>query len=184
MPLTTFIHPLFVGRVEAAANTTFSDTLATAGDFANKPSDTIDILDPAFLDPTTSETKKFSFQAISNANGIVIYFLGGDANDDAFTWNVFGWRNQNGAAELIADGTGILGSQAVVKFPHNGATATSQFWADTIVVSNNYWIKRVQATTIGSNSVAKLWFDTAGYRYYLIEIPTAVGVMSAFFGYW
>jgi hypothetical protein len=46
MILETLSHKLFVARAEAAANTTFSDTLATAGDFANKPASTIDILDP------------------------------------------------------------------------------------------------------------------------------------------
>ena len=184
MPLTTHTHRLFVGRAEAAANSTFSDTLATAGDFANKPTATIDILDPGFLDPTTDINKNVAFLAISKANGIVISLAGGDADDDAFTWKIFGWKNENGPAELVADGTGILGSQAVVKYPHNGAAATSKFWADTLVASNNYWIKRVDATNIGSNSVAKIWFDTAGYRFFLIETPTAVGVMSAFFGYW
>ena len=57
MPLTSFTHSLFVGRAEAAANSTFSDTLTTNGDFANKPTATIDVLDPTFLDPTTAITK-------------------------------------------------------------------------------------------------------------------------------
>lgn len=184
MPLTSFTHRLFVGRAEAAANSTFSDTLATKGDSDNRPTATIDVLDPGFLDPTTEVTKNLSIQAISKANGIVISFAGGNADDDAFTWKIFGWKNQNGPAELVADGTGVLGSQAVVKFPHNGVAVANQFWADTLVVSNNFWIKRVDATDIGSNSVAKVWFDTAGYRYFLIETPTAVGVMSAYFGYW
>jgi hypothetical protein len=184
MPLTTFTHRLFVARAEAAANSTFSDNLATAGDFENKPTATIDILDPGFLDPTTEVNKNGIFRAISKANGIVLSFAGGDADDDAFTWKIFGWKNENGPAELIADGTGILGSQAVVKFPHNEVPVANQFWADTLVVSNNYWIKRVDATDIGSNSVGKIWFDTAGYRFFLIEIPTSVGDMSAFFGYW
>lgn len=185
MNLTTLTHKLFVARVEAAANSTFFDALATGGDFAQKPTTgVIDILDPTLLDPTADTPKNVAYRAISEANGIVLSFAGGDSDDDAFTWRVFGWRNENGPAEIIADGTGILGSQAVVIYPHNGMAATNKFWADSLVVSNNYWIKRVDATDVGSNSVAKVWFDTAGYRYFLIETPTAVGDMSAFFGYW
>ncbi len=183
MPLDTFTHRLFVARPEAAANTTFSDTLTTKGDFANKPSGALDILDPSFLDPTTEVSKDAAFRAISKANGIIFSFAGGDADDDAFTWKIYAWKNENGPAELVVDGTGILGSQAVVKYPHNGATATSKFWADTLVITNERWMKEIEATTEGGNSVSKVWFDTCGYRYFYLEIPTAVGVMSSFFGY-
>jgi hypothetical protein len=117
-------------------------------------------------------------------NGIVFNFAGGNADDDAFTWKIYAWRNENGPATLAATGTGILGSQAVVKYPHNGVAATSKFWADTLVVSNDYWIKEIEATAAGSNSVSSVWIDAAGYRYFYVEIPTAVGVMSSFMGYW
>ena len=183
-PLTTYTNRLFVARPEAAANTTFSDTLATAGDFANKPSGTLDVLDPTFLNPTTEVLKNVARRAITKANGLEFYFAGGDADNDAFTWKIFGWRNENGPARLVADGTGILGSQAVVKYPHNAATATNKFWADTLVVTNERWKKDVEATTAGGDSVSTVWFDTAGYRYFYVEIPTAVGDMSSFFGYW
>jgi hypothetical protein len=183
MPLTTHTHRLFVARVEAAASTDID--LTTQGDFAQKPSTgVIDILDPGLLDPTTDIPKSVAHRAISNANGIVFSFAGGDADDDTFSWNLYGWKNENGPAELVADGTGILGSQAVIKWPHNRVPVANRFWADTIVVSNNYWIKRVDATKTGGNSVAKLWFDTAGYRFFSVEIPTSTGNMSAFYGYW
>lgn len=184
--LETLTHRLFVGRVEAAADNTFNDALATGGDFAQKPTTgVIDILDPSLLDPTTDIAKDVAYRAISKANGIVLSFAGGDADDDAFEWRIYGWRNENGPAEIIADGTGILGSQEVVKYPHNGLPPdATRFWADSLVVINGYWIKRVDATDVGNNSVAKVWFDTAGYRYFMVEIPTAVGAMSSYFGYW
>ena len=185
MPLSTYTNRMFVGRVEAAANTTFGDVLATQGDFAQKPSSVIDVLDPARLDPITESTKNVSHRAISKANGLIFYFAGGDANNDAFTWKVYAWRNENGPAEIVADGTGILGSQAVVVWPHNpGVPVSDRFWSDTLVVSNSYWIKRVQASTIGSNSVAKLWFDTSGYRYFYVEVPISAGVMASYIAYW
>lgn len=180
--LTTLTHKLYVGRQEAAANTTFSDDLATKGDFANKPSDTIDVLDLVKLDPNGGSSPSLFAETI--VNGLVFYFAGGNTDNDAFTWKLFAWRNENGPAELAADGTGILGSQAVVKYPHNGEPATNKFWADTLVVSNDNWQKEVEATAIGSDSVSKVWVDTTGNRFWYVEIPTSVGDMSVFVGYW
>ncbi len=183
--LTTLTHKLFVARQEAAANTTFSDVLATEGDFANKPSATVDVLDLIRLDPNAPTEEGPTFFAETNVNGLEFSFIGGDADGDAFTWKIYAWRNENGPAELAATGTGILGSQAVVKYPHNlDAAATGKFWADTLVVSNDYWQKEVEATAVGSNSVSKVWLDISGRRYWYIEIPSAVGVMAVYGGYW
>lgn len=184
MKLETRVHKIFVARQEAPADSTFSDNLATQGDFANKPDGAIDVLDLIRLDPTVSAEKDPSIFAISKVNGIVFYFAGGDAPDDAFAWNLYAWRNENGPAELAVQGTGVLGTQAVIKYPHNSAPATNKFWADTLEVDNEYWIKEVEATSHGSNSVSKLWLDTAGCRYFYIEIPTSVGDMSCYLGYW
>ncbi len=185
MILTTLSHRLFVARPEAAANTTFSTNLATQGNFANKPTGAIDLLDPAYLDPTVETVKSISVPAVQKVNGLVFYFAGGDAANDIFTWTIFAWRNENGPAEIATDGTGILGTQQVVIYPHNNvATTADKFWADTLVVSNDRWLKEVEATTEGGNSVSKVWLDAAGYRFWYIEIPTSVGVMATYFGYW
>ena len=125
MNLTTLTHKLYVARQEAAANTTFSDTLATKGDFANKPSTSIDVLDVIRLDPLANTVKDPKHFAISEINGITVSFAGGDANDDAFTWTIFAWKNENGPATIVGNGTGILGSQAVVVWPHNPGVAVS-----------------------------------------------------------
>ena len=184
MKVETRVHKLFVARPEAAASSTFSDNLATEGDFANKPDNSLDVLDLIRLDPCTGTDKDPSIFAITKVNGLVFYFAGGNADNDAFTWNVYAWKNENGPAELVTTGTGMLGSQAVVKYPHNFAPATNKFWADTIVIENEYWMKEVEATAEGSNSVSKLWFDSSGYRYFYVEIPTSVGDMSCYVGYW
>ena len=184
MNLTTKSHKLYVARQEAVADNTFTANLATQGNFAQKPSGALDVLDIIRLDPNASEEKDPKVIANSVANGLVFTFAGGAAADAVFSWKIYGWRNENGPAELLADGTGVLGTQAVVKYPHNGATATSKFWADTLVVENEYWIKEVEATASGNNSVSKVWFDTCGYRYFYVEIPTSDGVMASYVGYW
>jgi len=192
MPLTTLSHKLFVARAQAVASSTFSDALATGGDFGSKPTGTIDILDAGFLDPTVGVEKNVSVHPVSKVNGITFSFAGGNANDDTFTWKLFAWRNENGPATLAADGTGILGTQKVVKWPHNNLATTDlndnavdRFWADTIVVSNDYWIKEIEATALGSNSVSNVWIDAAGYRYFFVEIDSQDGSdMAVYFGYW
>ena len=185
MNLTTKSHKLYVARQEAVADNTFTANLATQGDFAQKPSGALDVLDIIRLDPNASEEKDPKVIANSIVNGIVFYFMGGDAPNDTFAWNIYGWRNENGPAELIANGTGVLGTQAVVKYPHNPeAVATNKFWADTLEVDGEHWIKEVEATAHTNNSVSKLWFDTCGYRYFYVEIPTSVGNMAVYCGYW
>ena len=184
MNLTTPSHKIFVARTEAAANTTFSATLATKGDFANKPTGTIDILDPAFLDPITGSAKAVKIIANSDINGLMFSFAGGDTADDAFTWTIFAWRNENGPATIVGNGTGKLGSQRVIKYPHNGlAPDSARYWADTLVITNDRWFKEIEATSVGGNSVSHVWFDACGYRYFLVEMPTSVGVIASYFGY-
>ena len=85
--LTTLTHKLFVGRQEAAANTTFSDTLATKGDFANKPSGAIDVLDLVALDPSVGSNPVHFAETI--VNGLVFYFAGGNANNDEHRQRTF-----------------------------------------------------------------------------------------------
>lgn len=182
--LRTLTHKLFVARQEAAANNTFSDALATAGDFANKPSPTVDLLDLIRMDPNAPSQADPVHFAETIVNGLEFYFMGGNADDDIFAWKIYAWRNENGPAELAANGTGILGSQAVVIYPHNGLAASNKFWADTLVVSNDRWQKEVEATSVGGNSVSKVWLDICGRRYWYIEIPSSVGHMAVYLGYW
>jgi hypothetical protein len=183
MNLTTPFHKLFVARPEAAADSSFSDSLTTKGNFGNMPTGTVDLLNVIQLDPTVdnSSTKVI---ADNLTNGIEFFFAGGNANDDPFTWNLYAWKNENGPARLAAEGTGVLGSQAVIKYPHNGLDATNKFWADTLVVTAERWIKDVEATTAGGNSVSSVWIDSAGYRFWYIEILTSVGDMAVFMSYW
>jgi hypothetical protein len=181
MNLTTVMHKLFVARPEAAANSDFSDNLATEGDFANKPDGAVDLLNIVKNDPTVDGC--VSVIADTVINGIEFNFAGGNADGDAFTWRIYGWRNENGPARVVCDGTGVLGSQAVVKYPHNKVVAPDRFWADTIGITNDRWIKGVEVDSDGGNSVGSCWFDCVGYRYFYVEILTSVGDMSVYIGY-
>ncbi len=194
--LATVYHKLFVARAEADENgaagapAVFNNT--TAGDFASKPTTgVIDILDPPRLDPTTEIISPSVF-AESNINGVIFSFTGGSAAGKTFTYDVFTWANENGPAKHSMNGTGIFGTQKVVKYPHNGAAATSKFWADTLVITWDNHPKETETTDeTGHNSVSEIWFDTTGERYIMIQISdadgstgTEAGDIACYFRYW
>ncbi len=195
MNLTTPAHKIFVARAEAdengAAGAPAIFVNATAGDFANKPSTTIDALDPAFLDPTLGSEKSVEIIANSKVNGIAFSFAGGSAAGKTFTADFFTWANENGPAKHTVNVTAELGTQQVVVFPHNGVTATSKFWADKMTVVWENHVKEVESTDkVGRNSVGEIWFDLSGLRYIFIQISNAdgstgteAGNVSSFFRY-
>jgi len=168
MNLTTVAHQYTIARAIGAADSTFSDNLTTKGDFANMPDSAVDV------------NKSLTNQIIVNG---LSFIFGGVTDNSEFTWKLYGWKNTNGPAELVADGTGIIGSQKMVKYPHNGVEVANVLWADTLVVSNEYWFKEVEATASGNNSVSKIWLDACGYRYWFVEIPTSDTNMCVYYGY-
>lgn len=125
------------------------------------------------------------------ANGIEFMFTAGSAAGKTLGWRILAWRVK-GPARLVGIGTGETGTQAVVTYPHNGLTATNKFWIDNLVVTWSNWPKGIEATDIGnSNSVASVWMDDDGYRYWKIEITDADGVsgteagnVAAWWGLW
>ncbi len=178
--LTTISHQYFVARALAGADTPVD--LATEGDFAQLP----DVLD-LFADDivTPKDTPVFPE---SVANGISFIFAGTAAHSKNVDWRLLAWRNSNGPAEIVGNGTATTGTQAVVVYPNGTATATA-FWCDTITITNGNWIKEMKSTdTSGNNSVAKLWLDTAGYRYFKMEITLPVSnpvtLTASFYGRW
>lgn len=185
--LTTLSHKLRIARNEADEDSALLD-LTTAGDYASKPDPLgatgvgiVDIL----ADKHESETE-------TEVNGIEFFFCGGSAAGKTFGWRLIAWRNSNGMARLMAEGTGELGTQAVVVYPHNGAAATNKFWADNLVITYENWPKEVEATDTGnSNSAASVWMDDSGYRYWKVEITdadgstgTEAGDIASYWGLW
>jgi hypothetical protein len=140
-------------RAEANENTVLLD-LTTDGSDANRPA---------------------TAEGIGKAvDTIYVAFCGGAAADKTFSWKIYAWRGSRGMCELVAYGTGTLGTQAVVKYPHNGETATDRLWADTLVITAQAWPTTVSVIDgAGDNRVAKLKFTANGYRYFYCEITDA-----------
>lgn len=131
-------------------------TLTTAGNYANKPSGAV--------------------QLDCDVNGLQIIICGGSAANKTFSWTLYLYRTANGPAEYAAEGTGILGTQQVVYYPDGGA-ATSKFWADTLVITNQDWLTNVSIIDAGGdNRVGKILLDTCGYAFAYLEITSADGV--------
>jgi hypothetical protein len=183
--LTTLSHKLRIARNEANEDSTLLD-LTAKGDAANRPSvldDTVGV-----IDLLKDEVESVTWMKV---NGIEFYFCGGTAADKTFGWRLLAWR-PTGPARLAAVGTGTLGTQAMITYPHNGLAATNKFWADTLTVTWENWPKQVETTDItGHNTVASIWLDTCGHRYFKIEITdadgstgTEAGSVSSYWGYW
>lgn len=169
--LGTLAHRLFVARAAATEDTLLD--LATKGDFAQKPSGALDLL-KASVAASPETPRDAPIRPVMWANGIAFMFAGSTAAGKTFNWHLKAWLNENGPAKYVAAGTGILGTQAVVKYPHNNVAVANMFWADTIVVTWFDWYKEVKSTTPSTarNSVSEVWLDNAGWRYWLPEIIT------------
>ncbi len=174
--LVTKSSPIFVARNEADENGSGSPApaifaLATESDFAQKPSSALDLAKTDLFVP--KEGQKFGELV---QNGLAFSFSGSSAAGKTFTYDIITWSPKNGPAKHSVNGTGTLGTQQVVKFPHNGEAATSRFWADTLTVEWENHPKEVESTdTIGHNSMAEVWFDGTGIRYVFIQISNADG---------
>lgn len=185
--LTTPIHKIWPLRATGAEDAQRID-LATEGDYEQRPTDALDLLKDA-IDWTDNSVERESLTHDTETNGMEIYIAGSAAAGRNVIWYLTAWRNENGPAKRVAQGTATTGTQAVVKWPHNNADIASTFWCDTIVITWENWIKEVETTDNGnSNSVASLWFDTAGYRFFLLEFnttdadATALTNLTAFYG--
>jgi len=170
--LGTISHKLNVARLEADEDASPID-LTSEGDFAQKPSTALDLFERSVFETDKQDTP---IRPVLVPNGIEFFFTGGSAENKTFGWKLYAWRNENGMARHVATGTGTLGTQAVVTYPHNGSTATNKFWADTLTVTWWNWLKEVKSTdTVGHNTAASIWLDNCGYRYWHIIITDADG---------
>ena len=174
--LTTKSSPIYVARNEADENGASGApaifVLATESDFAQKPATALDLAKKDLFIPR--EGQKFGELV---QNGLAFSFSGSSAADKTFIYDIFTWSPKNGPAKHSVNGTGILGTQQVVKYPHNGdAPDTNRFWADTLTVEWENHLKEVESTDVdGHNSIAEVWFDATGIRYVFIQISSADG---------
>ena len=187
MNLTTPSHKIWPMRATGAEDSSRLD-LTTEADYAQKPAAALDLLkDSITLSP---ETPRDALTHDLQTNGIEIYIAGSTAASRNVIWYLTAWRNENGPAKRVAQGTATTGTQAVVKWPHNGVAIANTFWCDQIVITWENWLKEVESTDVdgNSNSVGSLWMDGCGYRYWLIEFnttdadATALTNLTAFYG--
>ncbi|MCP4537777.1 MAG: hypothetical protein GY832_11590 [Chloroflexi bacterium] len=185
MILTTVAHKLQVARYLAAKDATLGTELdlTTEGDWANKPAEDLSNTYLGAFDVSKSITSEIK------VNGLAFSFIGTGGANKGFKYKIFTWRSENGCAHQVAEGTGTLGTQAVVTYPHNGATVAGAYWADTLTVTWYNWYKRVDSTdTTGHNTHAEVWLDAGGARDWYIEIDDpdsgdAATLVGAYFGY-
>ena len=175
MNLTTPSHKIWPMRATGAEDTqaTIDARIATTGDFAQKPtSNVVDLLSDA-VEWTDNSTENSALTHDLQANGIEIMIAASSAHSKTLKWYLTNWRNENGPARRVAEGTAETGTQQVVTYPHNGVAIANMFWCDNIVITYENWLKEVEATDTGnSNSVASLWLDACGYRYWMMEFIT------------
>jgi len=180
--LKTFNSTLQTLRLEGDEDTPL--VISTAGAFSSKPATAIRVNS----DGDNSRT-----------NAVQIQMCGGSTDNDTFSWKLYAWRQGNGTATVICDGTAALGTMQVVEYPNEvgtgagqgrGDTATSKFWADTIVIGGNHFVKEWSVTDSGNNRSAILSGDLCGFNYLYLEVTEAdgstpqAGDVSAFFAGW
>lgn len=103
----------------------------------------------------------------TEANGVVLTCFATASANNTCEMEIYGIVD-GGAPERIADVVWIFGTAR--------HTSTTILWADTCTITADYHITGVQVADSTNNVIAKLFFDTTGYRYiYAIAYGTASG---------
>ncbi|MHC4739777.1 MAG: hypothetical protein ACYS9Y_12805 [Planctomycetota bacterium] len=137
------------------------------GNFANKDSSTVANGGPYQIRSHQGRGTEYE----SSGTRWVFAICGGAAINDTFSFNVVGWARINGMAQVICEGDGVIGTQDVVLYPDDSATATSVWWADTITLDETTkWTSSANEGTLavlnsGGNEVALLVIDLAGIEW-------------------
>jgi hypothetical protein len=77
--------------------------------------------------------------------------------------------------QVICEGNGIIGVQAVVLYPDDSAAATNIFWADTITLDETTKWNTVSVLNSGDNEVAIIHVDMAGLEWVQLCVYDADG---------
>jgi len=106
--------------------------LTTSGNFASKDSATVANGGP-FRIPT--RPGELGTEGWSPGTRWMFAICGKNYNnvDDTFSFNIVGWGKTNGMLQNIAEGDGVLGTQAVVVYP-DGGDALGELVSETSVV--------------------------------------------------
>lgn len=105
----------------------------------------------------------------------MIAICGGDPND-TFSFDLIGWSKLNGMIQVLAEGDGVIGTQDVVEYPHNFATADPNIhWADTISLDETTRWPSINTHNNGHNSTSFILFDTTGIEWLQLVLYDCVG---------
>lgn len=115
------------------------------------------------------------FTAGPEVGGVTLIFDGKGSAGDTFSWSLYGYRTVGpgniGPAEIIAAGTGILGTAV-------SESGTGYLYADTIVITNpGSWYDVPVAIDSGNNRICKICFDFVGFKHLSVRF-TAIGGTS------
>jgi hypothetical protein len=166
--LTTSITPLRTLVISAAGAETRLLTGATTAYNPGLPDPGTEALRPKDLTaiPTSDNARE------TNASGLSLTCFATGTDNNTIEMEIYGIADGPGASpERIADLVWILGTAR--------HTSTTVLWADTCTVTADTHITGVTVADNGDNVIAKLLFDTAGYRYiYAVAYGTATGAAT------
>lgn len=107
--------------------------LTTEGNFANKDSSTVANGGPYHIRSYPGGGAGTEFQSSGGAWMFVISGECFNGLDDTFSFHILGWSRINGMLQVIAEGDGVLGDQAVIAYPDDSADALGATASDTAV---------------------------------------------------
>lgn len=146
------------------------DLAAAEGDFASKDSSTVAAGGPYQIVP-----KPTNFGGASPGAVWQFAISGGLAENDTFSFVIAAWSRTNGMLQVIAEGDGIIGTQDVVLYPDDSATATNIWWADTLNLDATTLWPGIASKNSGNNQVAFILIDTTGIEWLQFIIFDAGG---------
>lgn len=166
-------YVLIRGSVNAADSGSTAVSLSTGGDFAHKPAWVASTRQGAFensMSPTSDS-------AFGVQDELVISIVDASGNNAACDFTMYGWAKDNGmATPLFSVASATCGTQAVVKYPEDGSTATNAYWVTSGTVTSKACT--VTAVNSGNSSVLIISGDFKAYRW-LYPVVTAVSNGSA-----
>jgi len=171
-PLDTYHSGWYCIRTPAAEDgSTFAASLAldaNDGDFSSKSSNAYHMLTHGSkyangLNYSTGGVFASGF-GYSTGGAWIFAFCGTDAADETFSFTMVGYARENGMAQVICEGDGVLGSQDVFIYP-GGSAAANAYWADTINLDETTKWPSVAVYNSGDNQVAMLIVDMTGLEY-------------------
>lgn len=119
--------------------------------------------------------------ALKDANGVLIAAWGAGGDGKTITgYKIFGVARSNGPIVLLLGGVMTSGSQVCAVHPLTGATLTSNYWVDTITVTDGLLAGLVEILDSADNRICMLKFDKLIFDRLFMEYDEDASGMTAF----